>query len=315
MDECYITIFTPTYNRENLLERLYLSLKQQKKCNFEWIIVDDGSNDGTEKKVDEWILQRESSFIIRYYRQEHGGKHRAINKAVQMAEGVYFFIVDDDDYLTEDATEKLGRWGKEVEGLNKWGGISGLKMYPNGKMVGGRPVVNSEGYVDAGNHERKKYHLLGDKAEAYKTEVLKQYPYPEFEGEYYATPATVWEKIASEGYVLRWYNEPIYVCEYLENGLTRSGANGVENYMKNYKWFCYYTSQSMHIKKVWEWIGTFRKYNIVAYKLHKDWKTRADDLGIGFKQYLTYRLIIYYAVAPFKLLDKVAKILQEEKRW
>lgn len=315
MCEIYITVFTPTYNRKELLERLYLSLKMQKKFNFEWIIIDDGSTDGTENKVNEWIMQEDKSFIIRYYRQVHGGKHRAVNRAVQMANGRYFFIMDDDDYLTEDATEKIEKWGKEVEDSNKWGGISGLRMYPNGKIIGGMPVVNSEGYVDASNLERKKYHLLGDKAEAYKTEVLRQYPYPEFEGEYYATPATVWEKIASEGYIIRWHNHPIWVCEYREDGLTRTEANGIKNYMKNYKWFSYYTSQSMNIKKVWEWIGTFRRYNIVAHKLHKKWKVRAQDLGLSFKQYLIYRLFIYNVIAPFKCLDKIVKLPQQEKGW
>lgn len=67
-------------------------------------------------------------------------------------------------------------------------------------------------------------------------------------------------------------------------------------------------------KKVWGWIGTFRKYNIVAHKLHKNWKARAQDLKFTFKQYVIYRNI-YYAVAPFKGLAKIAKIPKTEKRW
>ena len=43
-----ITVFTPTYNRERTLRRLYKSLKNQTVKNFEWIVVDDGSSDGTE---------------------------------------------------------------------------------------------------------------------------------------------------------------------------------------------------------------------------------------------------------------------------
>ena len=46
-----ITIFTPTYNRGELLKRLYQSLVDQQYKNFEWLIVDDGSTDYTEEIV------------------------------------------------------------------------------------------------------------------------------------------------------------------------------------------------------------------------------------------------------------------------
>ena len=42
------TIFTPTYNREYTLPRLYSDLKKQTYKDFEWLIVDDGSTDNTE---------------------------------------------------------------------------------------------------------------------------------------------------------------------------------------------------------------------------------------------------------------------------
>jgi glycosyltransferase involved in cell wall biosynthesis len=92
-----ISVFTPTYNRVVLLERLYISLINQTNYNFEWIIVDDGSSDDTLDKVNKWIA--ENKIKITYYKQENRGKHTAINKGVSLAKNLLFFIVDSDDYL------------------------------------------------------------------------------------------------------------------------------------------------------------------------------------------------------------------------
>ncbi len=73
-----ITVFTPTYNRAYILPQLYHSLQRQSFLNFEWLIVDDGSTDDTEKTVQQWI-EEENPFAIVYCKQQNGGKHRAIN--------------------------------------------------------------------------------------------------------------------------------------------------------------------------------------------------------------------------------------------
>ena len=64
---------------------------------------------------------------------------------------------------------------------------------------------------------------IGDKAEVYYTEVLRKYPFPEIEGEKFITERLVWDKIAHDGYLVRYFNEGIYFCEYLEDGLTHGG--------------------------------------------------------------------------------------------
>lgn len=93
-----ITIFTPTYNRANLLPRLYNSLLRQSKKNFEWLVVDDGSTDDTGELFKSWI--KENQIVIRYYSVPNGGKQRAINLALKLTSSEAFFIVDSDDYIT-----------------------------------------------------------------------------------------------------------------------------------------------------------------------------------------------------------------------
>ena len=65
-----ITILTPTYNREKLLHKLYKSLCNQKDKEFEWIVVDDGSNDNTDEYIE--TIQKKADFPIRYYKKNNG---------------------------------------------------------------------------------------------------------------------------------------------------------------------------------------------------------------------------------------------------
>ncbi len=215
-----ITVFTPTFNRAHTLERLYESLVSQTDFNFEWLVVDDGSTDNTEKYFEE-IIKNDNPFEIRYIKQPNGGKHRAINNGVKVAKGDLFFIVDSDDYLRNDAIEKLCEWVNSLDASKKWAGVSGARGYSADRYIGS--VYADAPYIDAKNTERQKYHLLGDKAEAYFTEVLKKYPFPEFEGEKFLTEEVVWNAIAIDGYFLRWYKDIIYIGNYLEDGLTNSG--------------------------------------------------------------------------------------------
>lgn len=225
MTSSNITIFTPTYNRKDLIERLYQSLLQQTQKNFEWLVVDDGSTDNTEKYFSD-LLAKQQPFPIRYIKQENGGKHRAINNGVRNATGELFFIVDSDDYLTENAIDQINQWVATLDNSHKWAGISGLKGFSKDSVVG---QYSETSYVDAKNNERRKYNLLGDKAEVYFTDVLKQHPFPEIPGENFISEEIVWNAIARDGYYLRWFNDIIYICNYLEGGLSKDNTKDKNN--------------------------------------------------------------------------------------
>lgn len=227
-----ITIMTPTYNRAYILGQAYRSLCEQTSFEFEWIIIDDGSSDGTSDLVNKWIDECKDFHII-YYQQQNGGKHRAINNAVQMAQYEWFFILDSDDQLTTTAVEMIHAWINNVSGIDEIVGVAGLKSSCE-HAIGGNM---KKAYVDATNLQRKKFGLLGDKAEVYKTKILKQYPFPEFQGENFIRESAVWDKIAKEGWKIRWFNNIIYICEYIEDGLTKN--TNFETYAKNFQGFTY----------------------------------------------------------------------------
>lgn len=215
------TIFTSTYNRGYVLPKLYESLKKQTNYNFEWLVVDDGSTDNTEDLFEEWKNEN-NPFPIIYCKKENGGKPRAINYGVTRARGRYFFMVDSDDWLKSEAVQKMTEWVEEIDNKQEYIGVGAARGYVNGKYLKGiAPKVNDMGYVDATNLERAKYDLDADMCEAYKIEIFKQFPMAEWKGEKFAPEQIALNEIALQGYKLRWHKDIIYICDYLEDGLTK----------------------------------------------------------------------------------------------
>lgn len=285
-----VSIFTPTYNRQTYLPRLYNSLLTQNDKNFEWIVIDDNSTDDTEKLIHSYIKEKKIKII--YLKQEHGGKHRAFNKAIQVAHGEMFFIVDSDDYITNDAVSWIRKCSTDIMNIPQLAGIVGLKKHiNNGKIAGGRPKIDKNSYIDVSNFERGNYNLLGDKAEVYKTEILKKYPFPEFEGEYFVTEAVCWDAIAADGYKLRWYNRVIYYFDYLDTGLTKTGANKYEGRMNNFQGYCYYIKQCLKVMKKIDSIIYFRQYNKTCSYMNKPFFSRAKYIELSKLHYMLYFFI------------------------
>lgn len=216
----YLTIFTPTFNRAHLLSRLFDSLVNQTDKDFEWIIVDDGSTDNTKAVIDD-IIRRNNNFPIIYEYQENGGKHRAVNRGLNLAKGKLFYIVDSDDILPNDAVAAIKEIESQLPDKGKWAGVAGLKGYISSNKAIGRSFVNRE-FVDATSIERDKYHIDGDKAEVVYTDVFRQFKFPEFENEKFLTENAVWYAIADAGYKFRWFNQIIYLGDYLDGGLTNN---------------------------------------------------------------------------------------------
>lgn len=238
-----ITVCTPTYNRAHLLNKLYTSLKKQNYNSFQWIIVDDGSTDDTEAIVNEFI--KENNINIRYIKKKNGGKHTALNIGIDNAEGELFWIVDSDDYIIDDALKYI--WNKwcELKDKKDFAGLSALKGYENKKVIG--TTVNEE-YIDADVLTyRYKYRVLGDKSEVYRTDILKKYKFPEYREEKFLTEAVVWNRIANDGYKIRWFNKVIYICEYLEGGLTNTSD---KNIMDSWQGTTLYYKELLSYKQV-----------------------------------------------------------------
>ena len=133
-----ISVITPTYNRENLLERLYKSLVKNSKygVEIEWLIMDDGSTDQTEQKVKSFIQEERPYIEIKYFKQENQGKMVAINNLVEKATGEYIIDCDSDDYFSDEAFKIMSEKIKETVNEKNIYGLCFLKHSTNGENIG-----------------------------------------------------------------------------------------------------------------------------------------------------------------------------------
>ncbi len=210
------TILTPTYNRAVELQRLKESLDAQRRTDFEWLIVDDGSSDGTELAAGIWAGT--AAYPVRYLRRANGGKHRALNDGIREARGDWVVMVDSDDRLHPGALAALAPAANRADRDPSLGGILGLKVMDGGARIGEPFPAGMErrSALDLALADR----LRGDKAEVMKRDVLARFPFPEFEGETFLTENVVWFRIAGAGYEYLLLNAPIQICEYRGDGLS-----------------------------------------------------------------------------------------------
>lgn len=217
----FISILTPTYNRGKLLLPLYDSLKNLTFKDFEWLIVDDGSEDDTEQYALSWIAHNfeNAEFPIRYIKKSNGGKHTAINRGVREASGELILILDSDDTLPEDSLATIAQYYEQCKGYKDCAGVCGLMAHHDGQLIGTGfpkdPMYESAlqfRYAEKGN-------VTGDLLEVYKTSVMREFPFPEIENEKFCPESLVWNRIANK-YKLFCFNKVIYYRDYLEGGLT-----------------------------------------------------------------------------------------------
>ena len=231
-----LTIFTPTYNRAYCLPQCYESLCRQTCKDFTWLVIDDGSTDNTAELVEQW--QKEAKISIRYFYQKNQGMHGAHNAAYRLIDTELNTCIDSDDYMPDDAVEKIVKYWKE-HGSNEVAGIIALDVDFDGKLIGtpldkDRRTTTLNGFYARGGK--------GDKKLIYRTEVVNSYPeYPIFKGEKYVSLGYKYELI-DQDYELLVLNEPVCCVNYLPDGST---LNMFHQYRRNPQGFAFIRKQSM----------------------------------------------------------------------
>lgn len=289
-----ITVFTPTFNRGYLMNKLFHSLNSQTNKHFEWLIVDDGSIDQTGELVE--TFKEQADFEIRYFYQQNGGKHRAINHGLDLARGELFFIVDSDDSLTDDAIEKIFNNYSGIAFDNSFAGIAFNRGFSKKRIVG----ETFEGtYIDCDNLHRANSNILGDKAEVYRTEILKSIKFPEIDGENFMSEVVLWNEVARRGYKLRWFNEIIYFCDYLEDGLTKNSEKILFNNP---------IAHQMMTKELLQINFTLKRKFGMIYNYHKIRNQSIKQTAINLEQ----PLILVYMVVMMARIRKIVKRVKNE---
>lgn len=210
-----LAIVTPTYNRGHLLKDVFDSLCRQTNKDFVWYIIDDGSVDDTSKVVDE--IKSDSDFDVIYKHKSNGGKHTAINQALDMVVEELILILDSDDQLLDNAVETILKDYPLIKYNNEICGLGYLKCHKDMAIVGKQ--YTQDGIIDNFTNQRINCNTFGDKCEIFKTEIFKKFRFPEFADEKFVSESAVWCKMSLE-YKMKFFNKPIYMCEYLEGGLS-----------------------------------------------------------------------------------------------
>lgn len=236
-----LTVFTPAYNRAATLSRTYQSLLAQTCKDFEWLVIDDGSQDDTEELVRIWIA--EDKIPIRYIRQENQGMHGAHNTAYRNIDTELNVCIDSDDAMPDNAVEKIVEFWENQKGERElYAGLVGLDVDMNsGRLIG--TAFDSDSTTLQGFYERGG---KGDKKLVYRTDVIKKYPeYPLFEGERYVGLAYKYMLI-DQDYKLLTLNEPLVLVEYQQDG---SSVNMYRQYWRNPRGFAFFRKTEMQCTK------------------------------------------------------------------
>jgi glycosyltransferase involved in cell wall biosynthesis len=282
-----LTVFTPAFNRANLLPRLYESLCNQTSKDFEWLLIDDGSSDNTKQLVAHWI--QEKTIAIRYIFQENQGMHGAHNTAYKNIDTILNTCIDSDDYMSNNAVALiLDKWNTMDQ--QKYAGMVGLDALESGEILGtefrSEFTTLEDFYLNGGS---------GDKKLVYRTAVINKYPeYPLFEGEKYVGLGTKYLLVGKD-YQLVTLNKVLVIVEYQDTGSSR---NMFYQYVKNPKGFIYNRITTMKHSK-----STKRKFIEAIHYISSCIRIKKTDFLKDSPEKLLTILAIPFGIALYILIQ------------
>lgn len=164
--------------------------------DFEWLVVNDGSTDGSEEIVNDIQKNHTAPFQIRLFSKPNEGLPMTINKALDLAQGELLFRVDSDDYALPNAIQDIVTQFVAVKEDPSICGVTFLSADPNGKVTGNHPFTQNKRCNFT--QYRDQYHATGDRAEVMRVDVFRKYKFPKFENEKFCPEGVIWNRIAND---------------------------------------------------------------------------------------------------------------------
>ena len=261
-----LTVFTPTYNRSHTIWRTYESLCRQTSMDFQWLVIDDGSSDDTSSLVSSWIKPDqlndhnpqafdgycESGFKIRYIWKKNGGLHTGYNTAYANIDTELCVCIDSDDWMPDDAVEKIVRLWMDRPMGKDYAGIEGLDF----NVVDGKPIG---GFFP--EHLREAYHAeighVGDTKQVMRTDLMKNVaPQIGFQGEKDFNPFYMLSQVLDK-YLALIVNDNLCWVEYQIDA--DSMSQGIwKQYVRSPRSYAKYRINQMLLKHGNSWKKRFR---------------------------------------------------------
>lgn len=263
-----ITVFTPTYNRAELLQNVYKSLIIQDINLFKWLIVDDGSSDNTQDIIKQW-KSTSKGLEIEYHYQENKGKMVAHNNGVSFCNTELFLCLDSDDILMANAISQINTFWEDVKIK-----LSSLPFEVSG-VVAPKLIVSKNTKVPVHQFPKGiKYASLrnlyqngytGETVLVYRTNILRQYPFKVFEGEKFVPEASAYALI-DDNYKMAIFNRHVMQCEYQADGYTQNTAKLIVNNPQGYSYYCgIIARREKSIIKKFRKLVSYGAYGILAH--------------------------------------------------
>lgn len=225
-----ISLLTPTYNRKEEIKKLYKSLQTNYKTfkDFEWIVMDDGSVDGTREQFDKWI--KEATFKIDYHYHENVGKQEEINDSIQYVTGDIVIEIDSDDYFVDNALKMVSDDYETLGDKNVYGIL--YKRLLGSKDTTVLPELNNQVVTLFDIHNKYGYDF--DMNLTFKTEVRKKYFYKVEKGEKFVTEARLYYKLDQLYDGLLFKDIDLVYGEYMNEGYSKNINKIFKKYPKGY---------------------------------------------------------------------------------
>lgn len=225
-----LTVFTPAFNRADLLPRGYKALLRQTSHDFCWLIIDDGSKDNTRELVRSWFdpvtmnedgdhitgVSKEASWLqMHYCYKENGGLHTGYNKAIELMESEICVCIDSDDYMPDDAVEFIVSYWQKHRHENI-AGFTGKDYLISGRQLGADfPEDAIMHLIELRMHKQWNK----DNKTVMRVDLLKKVaPQPTFPGEKNFNPYYLMLKI-DQMFPFRMVNKNLCFVDYQENGM------------------------------------------------------------------------------------------------
>jgi len=210
------TVLTPTYDRAHTLEGVYRSLCAQTFRDFEWLVIDDGSADGTQELVSSW----KSFFPIRYTWKPNGGKHTAVNVGAEQAAGEFVLIMDSDDRCVPQALERFDYRWRQIPTPGHFAFLTALCYGPDGATILGSRLPQE--WVDVFTLRDMLRLTNAERWGIVRTDVLRKFPYPVFKNERDMLEGVVWNRIMRQ-YAARFFDEALRIYAFTPGSLSNCG--------------------------------------------------------------------------------------------
>lgn len=237
------TVFTPTFNHTHTLPRVYESLCAQTYRDFDWLIVDDGSTDGTADLVARW--QQEVDFRIRYIWKENGGAQSAHNRAMQEELGRFYVAIGSDDACVATALERLlAVWNSIPVGRqHEYAFVTALCRDSEGNLIGDKyPLAVQDGHLPDIVYVDK---VRGDKWGFVVSDILREYPFPVLSTRTSHIPeGVIWMRIGAR-YLSRCVNESLLIVHLEPGSLSRPDGGSSRVARRIAPGFAYYYRQML----------------------------------------------------------------------